>query len=74
MPVILKWMTDNNIKVATFQETKLTKKSKLSDTLEFTLIKKDRDKEIGGGRGLAFLVHEEVMFQNVPTPRDDPQF
>jgi exonuclease III len=63
-------MNDNEIKIAAFQETKLSEKSKLSDMTDYTLLRNDREKDSGGG--LAFLVHKSILFQKLPTPRKDP--
>ena len=67
---LLTWMNDNDIKLAALQETKLGKKSKLSTSSQYTLVRKDRQKDKGGG--LAFLVHKTIMFQTLPDPPADP--
>ena len=66
---LLTWMTKEDIKIAAIQETKLNKNSKLSDTPGYTLVRNDRDKDKGGG--LAFLIHQNIMFQNLPNPPAD---
>ena len=52
-------MIDENIKIAAFQETKLNDK-KLADIPNFAIVRKDREKDKGGG--LAFLVHTSIVF------------
>ena len=64
------WLQKEEIKIAAIQETKLTEKSKLSTNEMYTLVRKDRGKDKGGG--LAFLVHKDVPFQLLPSPPDDP--
>ena len=63
-------MKENDVKIAAFQETKLNDCSKLSNTANYTLVRKDRKEDSGGG--LAFLIHESIMFESVPDnlPRD----
>jgi len=48
------------------QETKLTEKSRDILTPGYTLVRKDRMKDKGGG--LAFLVREDVIFHINPVP------
>ena len=62
----LVYMEENNILIAAIQETKLTEKSKPLKTPNYTLVRKDRGTDKGGG--LAFLVHESVKFQVDQTP------
>ena len=64
------WLQKEEIKIAAIQETKLTEKSKLSTNEMYTLVRKDRGKDKGGG--LAFLIHKDVPFQLLPSPPDDP--
>ena len=59
-------MEKNNIHIAAIQETKLTAKSKMRETPNYTLVRKDREKDKGGG--VAFLVHESISFHRDPTP------
>ena len=66
-------MEKNKLQVAVIQETKLTTVSKPKDIKNFTLIRKDRGRDKGGG--LAFLVHEDLTFnQKVSQPilENDP--
>jgi hypothetical protein len=63
---LLHYLDKNNIKVAAIQETKLTIKSSTLNTKNYTLVRKDRGKNKGGG--LAFLVHESVTFYQETTP------
>ena len=60
------FLTTNNIQVAMVQETKLTSKSKDIKTPGYTLLRKDRGKDKGGG--LAFLIREDITFHNIATP------
>ena len=57
-------MTEKNIKIAAIQETKLSHEITSIDTGNYTLVRKDRDLDAGGG--LAFLVHNSIQF--VPLP------
>ena len=57
---LLHYMEKNNIQVAAIQETKLTINSKPKKTPNYTLVRKDRGVNKGGG--LAFLVHRDVNF------------
>ena len=66
------WLQKEEIKIAAIQETKLTEKSKLSTNEMYTLVRKDRGKDKGGG--LAFLVHKDVPFQLLPSPPDVAHF
>ena len=63
---LLHYLDKNNIKVAAIQETKLTIKSSTLNTKNYTLVRKDRGKNKGGG--LAFLIHESVTFYQETTP------
>ena len=60
-------MEKDNIPIAAIQETKLTKDSKPFKTPNYTLVRKDRGTNKGGG--LAFLVHKDLNFSIEPTPR-----
>ena len=46
---ILSWMEENKVKIAALQETKLTEKSKMPNTGDYTLVRKDREINSGGG-------------------------
>jgi hypothetical protein len=59
-------MEKNKIKIAAIQETKLTSKSKPKKTPGYTLLRKDRGTNKGGG--LAFIIHQDIHFQVEPTP------
>ena len=63
-------MKENKIKIAAFQETKLKDESTLSETPNYTLVRKDQKKDAGGG--LAFLIHKDIPFQKLPDPPADP--
>ena len=58
-------MNENDIKIAALQETKLTSKSKDPNTADFTLVRKDRNRDKGGG--LAFLIHKTIQFKALPN-------
>ena len=64
---ILDWLEKHEIKVAALQETKLKAGSTCGN---YTLFRKDREKNSGGG--LAFLVHKSIQFEKVPDPPPDP--
>ena len=59
-------LTTMNIHVAMVQETKLTEKSRDISTPGYTLVRKDRGSNKGGG--LAFLIKENVIFNTNPSP------
>ena len=63
------FVKEHNIKIIMLQETKLTTKSKDPHIPNFTLVRKDRGKDKGGG--LAFFVHDTILFQPKPV-QDDP--
>ena len=66
MDELLDHMEQNNIMIAAIQETKLTDKSKPKNIKNYTMVRKDRGKDKGGG--LAFLVHEDINFFSNTTP------
>ena len=68
------YLEKNEIDVAVIQETKLTSKSKLKDTPNYTLVRKDRGKNKGGG--VATLVHSSIPFKVIdsPNPLKDDDF
>ena len=55
----------HKVKVAALQETKLHASSNTPTFANYTLIRKDRSRNAGGG--LAFLVHHSVTFTHLPT-------
>jgi hypothetical protein len=59
-------MEKNNILIAALQETKLTSNSKEKKTPNYTLVRKDRGTDKGGG--VAFLVHKKLNFSLESTP------
>ena len=70
---LLHYMEKVNIHVAAIQETKLTSKSKMRVTPNYTFVRKDREKDKGGG--VAFLVHDSIPFNRESSPpslKDDP--
>ena len=66
MEELLDHLEKERILVAAIQETKLTCKSKVKKTPNYSLIRKDRGSNKGGG--LAFLVHESIPFHQEKTP------
>ncbi len=54
----------NDIKVAVLQETKLGKKSTNPTIPNFTLVRKDRTSDKGGG--LATYIHKSLLFMKLP--------
>ena len=64
---LMDYLTKNDIHVAAIQETKFTSKSNIKSTKPYTMVRKDRGKDIKGG-GLAILVHESIPFQQVDSP------
>ena len=68
---LLHYMEKRKIHIAALQETKLTGKSKMKKTPNYTLIRKDRGTNKGGG--LAFLIHKDISFNLVPTPHSHEQ-
>ena len=65
------WMKEKDIKIAALQETKLNEKSKLTESSQYTLVRKDRKQDKGGG--LAFLIHKSIPFQSADLPaHQDP--
>ena len=65
---IITWMKEKDIKIAAFQETKLNNSVQMDDMGDFTLIRKDINRDAGGG--LAFLVHNSLQFQPLPDIPD----
>ena len=59
-------MENNKIDIAALQETKLTGKSNIKNTPNYTMVRKDRGTNKGGG--IAFLIHEDLNFQLDVTP------
>ena len=56
----------NQIKIASIQETKLSKNSKDINIPNYTFLRQDRKRNSGGG--LCFFIHESVQFQALPSP------
>ena len=61
---LLHYMKGKNHLLAALQETKMTIKSKLMNVPNYTLVRKDRGVNKGGG--LAFLIHKDINF-NIET-------
>ena len=66
---IVNFMKDNKIKIAAIQESKLNDKALLPDLGDFYLIRKDRQRDAGGG--LAFIVHNSIQPQKLPDMQPD---
>lgn len=66
MEELLDHLETEKILVAAIQETKLTCKSKVKKTPNYSLVRKDRGSNKGGG--LAFLVHESIPFHQEKNP------
>ena len=63
----------HEIKVAAIQESKATEKSKLPSIPNYTMLRRDRGKDKGGG--LIFLIHDSVPFREIKQPnniKNDP--
>ena len=56
---------EHNILIAAIQETKFHANTNIKDTLNYSLVRKDRGK---GGGGLAFLIHKCVPYNRFKTP------
>ena len=67
---LIDWLLDKKIHVAALQETKLTGSSKPPKTADYTLVRRDRGHNSGGG--LAFLVHKSVQFTTLSDLPPDP--
>lgn len=68
---ILKFMNDNEIKLAAIQETKLNEKSQFPSIKSgYTILRKDR---VDAGGGLAFIIENSVLYKttSLPTPRNN---
>ena len=63
---IEEFLLKNDVHVAALQETKLTEKSKIKWPSNYTLTRKDRGTNKGGG--LAFLVRRDIPFRPINTP------
>ncbi|KAI5727897.1 hypothetical protein M8J77_008348 [Diaphorina citri] len=71
---IVNYMETNDILVAAIQETRLTVNSNLVSRDNYSILRKDRGKNTGGG--LAFIIHNSVQYSSVtiPTPRQQDTF
>ena len=65
------FIIEHNIKIVVLQETKLTAKSTQPNMDGFTLIRKDRGRDKGGG--LAIFIHKSIVF-NTPDNLPDDNF
>ena len=60
---------DKDIKIAALQETKLNKESRIPTIPKYNLVRKDRPRNSGGG--VAFLVHEDIIFEKLADKKVD---
>ena len=63
------FIDENNIKIVVLQETKLTANSSPPNIDGFTLVRKDRGKDKGGG--LAIFIHKSIIFQHLDNLPED---
>ena len=67
-PEIAAFLSQNQIHIAVFQETKLRKKSRNPSLgSHYTLIRKDREKE---GGGLLIAIHESIQYEEININND----
>uniref|UniRef100_A0A8D8X0Y9 Endonuclease/exonuclease/phosphatase domain-containing protein n=1 Tax=Cacopsylla melanoneura TaxID=428564 RepID=A0A8D8X0Y9_9HEMI len=66
---IVHFMTNNNIKIAAIQESKLNQRIDLTIPC-FDIIRNDRDHDSGGG--LAFIIHKDVQYYTINLPAPPP--
>ena len=64
LPELTDFIYQHQIKVAVIQETKLSDKSTSPDIPNFTLVRKDRASDSGGG--LAIFIHKSIQFLKLP--------
>ena len=67
---LIHWLHKNDVKIAALQETKLHEKSKLPNIPQYNLVREDRQRDKGGG--VAYLIHESILFEKLPKISDDP--
>jgi exonuclease III len=65
------FLNNHQVKVAAIQETKLTAKYKKNNFQGYTLVRRDRP--VGGGGRLAFLVHQMVRYVDLDVSTLVPQ-
>ena len=63
---VIRYMEQEHLKVAAIQETKFTCKSKPVNDPNYTIIRKDRSTNKGGG--LAFIVHNSISYKLLNLP------
>ena len=66
---LISFVNQHQIKVIALQETKLNNNSTPPDIPNFTLVRKDRTKDKGGG--IAIFVHKSILFAQTPNLPDD---
>ena len=62
MTELTSFVNEHHIKIIVIQETKLSDKSSPPAIPDFTLVRKDRSKDKGGG--IATFVHKSILFSN----------
>ena len=67
---IIQFLIANNIKIAALQETKLKPDHKLPDIPNFSVVRNDRQRNKGGG--VAFLIHESLIYKRLQEDTLDP--
>ena len=68
-PEIAAYLNAHDIKLAAIQETKLTAKSRDPNFGSYTVLRQDRPANREGG-GLAFLIHEDIVYTPMQLPQD----
>ena len=66
---LISFINQHQIKVIALQETKLNSNSTSPEIPNFTLVRKDRTKDRGGG--IAIFVHKSILFAQAPNLPDD---
>jgi exonuclease III len=65
------FLINHHVKVAAIQETKYTPKSKSPVSVDYNFVRKNRP--VGRGGSLAFLIHNSVQYTNLDTSALIPQ-
>ena len=66
---LISFTDEHQIKIIVLQETKLTNKSTPPIIPNFTMVRKDRDTDSGGG--LAIFIHKSILFAHAPDLPED---
>ena len=59
-------MHNNNIKIAAIQETKLHSECPITSSENYNIVRKDRERNNGGG--LAFILEQNAKYKLTNTP------